>query len=47
MGGKLQVESALQGGIAGTVTDKDEIITTKDQERPELYITVDRPAGTR
>ena len=46
MGGKLQVGSSLQSGIAGIVTDKDEIITTKDQERPDLYITIDRPAGT-
>ena len=46
MGGKLQVGDAAEGGIAGIVTDKDEVITTKDQERPDLYITVDRPAGT-
>ena len=47
MGGKLQVESVSQGSIAGTVTDKEEIITTKDKERPDLDITIDRPAGTR
>jgi C1A family cysteine protease len=46
MGGKLQIASESQGEIAGTLTDKDEIITTKDKERPDLYITVDRPAGT-
>jgi C1A family cysteine protease len=47
MGGKLQAESISQGGIAGTATDKEEIITTKDKERPDLYISIDRPAGTR
>lgn len=46
MGGKLQLETAVQGEIAGIVTDKDEIVTTKDEERPDQYITIDRPAGT-
>jgi cathepsin L len=47
MGGKLQVEAVLQGEIAETTTDKEEIITIKDQERPDMYVTVDRSSGTR
>lgn len=47
MGGKLQGVSVSQGEAAGTVTDKEEIITTKDKERPDMYVTVDRPPGAR
>jgi cathepsin L len=47
MGGKLQVASEIQGGSAGTVTDREEIITTKDKERPDLYVTIDRTEGAR
>ena len=43
MGGKIKAGLASQGGVAATVTDKDEIITTKDRERPDMYITVDTP----
>jgi C1A family cysteine protease len=46
MGGKIQVGSELKGQVAGTVTDKDEIITTRDQESPDQFVTIDRPAGT-
>jgi cathepsin L len=46
MGGKLQVGQGVQSGMAGIMTDQDEIITTKDQDNPQLYITIDRPAGT-
>jgi hypothetical protein len=48
MGGQLKVTSGLQGKqIAGTVTDKDEIITMKDPDNPEVNITVDRPPGAQ
>ncbi|MFZ0257546.1 MAG: C1 family peptidase [Gammaproteobacteria bacterium] len=47
MGGQLQVKAASQGEVAGTAQGKEEIITMKDSDRPELDITVDRPAGTR
>jgi cathepsin L len=47
MGGKLQAVSSLQAGATGTVADKEEIITTKEQGRPDLNITIDRPAGAR
>jgi len=47
MGGKYQVEADLQGEIAGIVSDKEEIITTKDKDRPEHFVTIDRPAGTQ
>jgi cathepsin L len=44
MGGKLQM--GMEAGKVGTVSEKEEIITTKDQENPDEYITIDRPAGT-
>ena len=47
MGGKVQVKLSSEGAIPGTVTDKNEIITIKDKERPELYVTIDSPAGTQ
>ncbi len=46
MGGKLKAESIMQSGIAGTVTEKDQIITTKDQNC-DMLITVDRPESTQ
>ena len=47
MGGKLQVGLEVQSGMAGIVTEQEEIITTKDQANPELLITIDRPAGVQ
>jgi cathepsin L len=46
MGGKLQVGRGAVSGKAGIVTAQDEIITTKDPENPDEFITIDRPAGT-
>jgi C1A family cysteine protease len=47
MGGKLHGELAYQVEAAKTVADKEEIVTTRDQERPELFVTIDRPAGAQ
>ncbi|MBI4928909.1 MAG: hypothetical protein HY835_14170 [Anaerolineae bacterium] len=47
MGGKIQVGGGLQAEVAGTVTAKEEIVTIRDQARPDLMITMDRPAGTQ
>jgi cathepsin L len=44
MGGRLKAGPPLQREIAGTVTDKEEIITTRDPTL-DVFITVDRPAG--
>lgn len=44
MGGKLKLGSASEVQSDGTATDKDQIITMRDQDRPDLYITIDRPA---
>lgn len=47
MGGRLKAGPATQRETAGTVTDKEEIITTRDPNAPNVFITVDRPAGAR
>jgi cathepsin L len=45
MGGKLQVGMGALSGKAGVVTAQEEIITTKDQENPDEFVTIDRPPG--
>jgi cathepsin L len=44
MGGSLQLTSTLESQHE-RMTDRDEIITVKDKERPGMYVTIDRPAG--
>lgn len=46
MGGQLQI-AGPQGRMAGTTQDKEEVVTMKDPDRPDLDVSIDRPAGTR
>jgi hypothetical protein len=45
MGGKLRAASLSESGKE-TLRDGDEIITTKDEDRPNMYVTIDRSPGT-
>ncbi len=47
MGGQLKMELAAQEGIAGTVIEEEGLITTRDVDRPDLSITIDRAPDTQ
>lgn len=45
MGGKLQAQGALQSGVAGTTTAKEEVVTSREKERADQFITTVRSPG--
>ena len=45
MGGKLKVGAVSEVQSDGGPADREQIITMRDQDRPDLYITVDGPTG--
>ena len=46
MGGQLQLDVAQMEKIAGAVVDEEAALTTMLAARPDMYVTIDRSAGT-